>query len=96
MAHFIFNGQPTNLIEIPNGGQVSIQLWGDDPNAARLIVTPSDPTVVRVDEVQASFGNNIRGFLLRGLRQGSVRLHARAGSGERYGQIRELWWALTH
>jgi hypothetical protein len=81
MAHFISNGQPTNLVEVRVGAQADVQLWGEGPQGERLEVTPSDTNVVRVEEIQGPFGRNLRGFLLRGLRQGSARLYARVGPG---------------
>lgn len=81
MAHFISNGRPTHLVELRVGGLADVQLWGDGPHGERLEVTPSDASVVRVEEIPASFGRNLRGFALRGLRRGSARLYARVGPG---------------
>lgn len=81
MAHFITDGQPTNMVEVSVGEQADVLLWGEGPHGKRLEVTPSDANVVRVEEIPASFGRNLRGFSLRGLRQGSARLYARVGPG---------------
>jgi hypothetical protein len=81
MAHFISNGRPTNLVGLRVGAQADVQLWGDGPHGEPLDVTPSPADIVRVEEIPASFGPNLRGFSLRGLRQGSARLYARVGPG---------------
>jgi hypothetical protein len=81
MAHFLTGGQPTSLIEVGTGSQIQVQLWGDGPSGERLDVSPSDPTIFRVDEISASFGRDLRTFTLHALRQGSARLYARVGAG---------------
>ena len=80
MAHFISGGQPTSLVQTQVGTKVEVQLWGDGPNGQPLDVVPSAP-LVQVEEIQASFAQNVRTFSVRGLRQGSARLWARAGAG---------------
>lgn len=81
MAHFISNNRPTHLVELRVGARGEVQLWGGGPRGERLDVVPADASVVRVEEIPASFGRDLRGFSLRGLRRGSTRLHARLGRG---------------
>jgi hypothetical protein len=88
MAHFIAKGQPTSLVELSVGEQADIQLWGTGPNGEALDVTSTKPAVVRVEEVQATFGPQIRGFKVRGVGKGSARLQGRIGAGG-------LLWADT-
>ncbi len=81
MAHFVSDRQPTSLVDVSVGVQIDVQLWGEGPNGQRLEVDSTNPDVVRVEEVQASVEPRLRSFWVRGIRQGSARLHARIGPG---------------
>ena len=81
MAHFIAKGRPANLVELGARASSTVDLWGDGPNGERLEVMPSDPRLVSVTEIPASFGPRIRRFTLQPLARGSGRLWAKAGSG---------------
>jgi hypothetical protein len=90
MAHFISDGQPTNLVQLRVGEQANVQLWGDGPDGKPLDVASSNESIVSVEEIPASFGPNLRGFTLRGLRRGSARLYALGGGGAIWADTRVL------
>jgi len=81
MAHFIADGRPVNLLVLAGGASRTVDLWGGGPRGERLVVEPSDPRLLRISEIPASFGPDIRRFTVQALAAGSCRLWARLGSG---------------
>lgn len=88
MAHFIYGGQPANLVQAPVCRTLLLELWGGGPGGEPLNVTASPPGIVRIEEVPRCVRPHIREFHVTAQQAGAVRIEARTPCGDRL-------WALT-